>query len=151
MPGTEWGLSKWQWLDDNGARPHPQHAVAKDCWESPGPQVGGTSVAVAVGDSWSARQWMSAWHSSTGQECPQGIQLVGEFHPYTTPTCLWESAVPAQGGFLSCSARNWTMMGSDPGRVSEGYRRKCGRSPHAQSLGHHSLQKPKGYMALVRG
>ena len=43
------------------------------------------------------------------------------------------------------------MMGSDPGRVSEGYGRKCGQSPHAQSLGHPSPQKPKGYMALVRG
>lgn len=59
-------------------------------------------MAVPVGDI------CTAWHSSTGQECPQGIQLAGEFHPYTTPAGLWESAVPAPGGFpvLQCQELN---------------------------------------------
>lgn len=80
--------------------PIPNMQVQRIAGSLQGPQVGGTSGAVAAGDIFTAQ------HSSTGQECPQGIQLVGEFHLYTTPTDLWESAVPAQGGFLFCSARN---------------------------------------------
>ena len=65
-----------------------------------GPRMGRTSVAVAVGGLFTAH------HLSVGRQCPQGTQLVGEFHPYAAPTGFWESAVLTQGGFLSFSAGN---------------------------------------------
>lgn len=53
----------------------------------------------------------------------------------TPPLEVFGKQLSHHPGFSpSCSARNETIMGSDPGRVSGCYSRKCGQSSHARSL-----------------
>ena len=100
MPGIEWVLSKCHCLAGDGAGTPPQHAAAEDCWASPGTPHG---TDFSGSGSWRHFHCPPLVHGaavSSGDPAGRGVPS------YTTPTGLWEPAVPTQGGFLSCSAGN---------------------------------------------